>query len=487
MAGNFLLKAIKDELRCLEVDSEVHRLQEDQKDLISNYLTSLTRLKNMMSELTQKTVTNSCPGKEETCGRLEEKEEENSQVGVIIKSNEFDEVHKVVLKELVPLVVVVVAAHTGKHYWTSGVSRKMAMSVIHEIMSSCGCKSISELLVGHSDPLTPTQSPYLTTFSDTGRCPLPRDDTSTGPIFSKGFLKEILVLLKAKLKRDSWKSHPNSKHALLWCLRKIKHPHVGSHLDSFLPPLLMLIDDHEIYHKALGLSGMTHLISNTDGAELKWHGRAEVVLEAIKPLLYNNEVDVINTLHPCLLKLLPVLDGPTPRTIDGPRKPGRADKVFSIFLSSMDMESKLAVRKAYSTHLSGYIELLGIFTVRHLKQLLSILFSYLEFPDYCGEETRVNSLNTLSCLMSNCWPRIPGHSESILKTLLKLLSDLCPDESTTPDKQDVQKQLPLICHCLVMLGRCHPEIKMTYKDLLVECNHVTLKRCLKNALKELEM
>ena len=80
-----------------------------------------------MSELTQKTVTNSCPEKEETCGRLEEKEEENSQVGVIIKSNEFDEVHKVVLKELVPLVVVVVAAHTGKHYWTSGASRKMAM------------------------------------------------------------------------------------------------------------------------------------------------------------------------------------------------------------------------------------------------------------------------------------------------------------------------------------------------------------------------
>ena len=31
--------------------------------------------------------------------------------------------------------------------------------------------------------------------------------------------------------------------------------------------------------------------------------------------------------------------------------------------------------------------------------------------------------------------RIPGHSESILKTLLKLLSDLCPDESTIPDKQ----------------------------------------------------
>ena len=26
----------------------------------------------------------------------------------------------------------------------------------------------------------------------------------------------------------------------------IQHPHVGSHLDSFLPPLLMLIDDHEV-------------------------------------------------------------------------------------------------------------------------------------------------------------------------------------------------------------------------------------------------
>ena len=102
-------------------------LYTDQKDLISNYLTSLTRLKNIISQLTQKTVTSSCPEKEETCGRLKEKEEENSQDRVSIKSNEFDEVHRVVLKELVPLVVVVVAAHTGKHYWTSGASRKMAM------------------------------------------------------------------------------------------------------------------------------------------------------------------------------------------------------------------------------------------------------------------------------------------------------------------------------------------------------------------------
>ena len=42
----------------------------------------------------------------------------------------------------------------------------------------------------------------------------------------------------------------------------------------------------------------------------------------MKHLLYTNEVVVINSLHPCFLTLLPIIDGPAPRTVDSPRKVG---------------------------------------------------------------------------------------------------------------------------------------------------------------------
>lgn len=62
--------------------------------------------------------------------------------------------------------------------------------------------------------------------------------------------------------------------------------------------------------------------------------------------------------------------------------------------------------QAYVSHVSPYIELMGIFTVRYLKSLLSVLFEYMEYPDYCGEETRMISLKTLCCLMKYTWPRL---------------------------------------------------------------------------------
>lgn len=85
----------------------------------------------------------------------------------------------------------------------------------------------------------------------------------------------------------------------------------------------------------------------------------------------------------------------------------------------MNTESKIAVRKvseksngsfeffnkAYITYISKYINLMGIYSVRYIKQLLSIISSYIEYPDYHGEQTRIISLQMLLSLMKNTWPR----------------------------------------------------------------------------------
>ena len=70
---------------------------------------------------------------------------------------------------------------------------------------------------------------------------------------------------------------------------------------------------------------------------------------------------------------------------------------------------------------------MGIFTVRYLKSLLSVLFEYMEYPDYCGEETRMNSLKTLCCLMKCTWPRLVEWMNGWMDGWMVLLIDQLMD------------------------------------------------------------
>ena len=40
-----------------------------------------------------------------------------------------------------------------------------------------------------------------------------------------------------------------------------------------------------------------------------------------------------------------------------------------------------------------------------LQQLLRVVVGCVEYPDYCGEETRIQALKALLTLMRNVWPR----------------------------------------------------------------------------------
>lgn len=306
-------------------------------------------------------------------------------------------------------------------------------------------------------------------------------------VFTGGIIKPLLSLLRSRLTRETWKKQPNAKHALVWTLRQLKHPHLSPHLLSLLPPLLMLLDDHESYHKVLGLSAMTHLIKNTDPSELRWYGRSEVIYEAIKNILYVREVEVIHSLHGCLVHLLPVLEGPHPVSVTMPRKPTRTDEVFRILLNNLDMESKIALRKAYVTHLSKYMEILGIYTARHVKQVLKVAAECLRYPDYSGEQTRAAALGALLTLMKHVWPRVPCHRDTLLKMLLRLVSDLCPEDDYIPDKPvEVTRQLKLVSECMVMLQHCCGNLEDVYHSLQRDCVHRGLLSCLETSLASLE-
>ena len=57
---------------------------------------------------------------------------------------------------------------------------------------------------------------------DTDRRKEEGEEKQDGLIFRVGLLKPILFVLRGKLTKESWKTHPTAKHALVWCLKHLQ-------------------------------------------------------------------------------------------------------------------------------------------------------------------------------------------------------------------------------------------------------------------------
>lgn len=169
--------------------------------------------------------------------------------------------------------IVVAAGHSGSHYWTDTENRKLAHDVLVILCTKFGHTSCHDLL---------TKNALL--------------------------LSAIWDHLKTILTKCSWKNHPVHKQALVWVIKSLEHPNLTPHFHNFIPPILWMLDDYSDYHRVLALSVINHILLHMNHTELRWQGRAQLLYQAIQPLLYVNSSHVVSAVHPCLLKLLPVFD-----------------------------------------------------------------------------------------------------------------------------------------------------------------------------------
>jgi len=148
----------------------------------------------------------------------------------------------------------------------------------------------------------------------------------------------------------------------------------------------------------------------------------------------------------------------------------------------MEFESKIAIRRVCSRHLKHFIQHMGITTLRHFKRLLRVIFSYLEVSDYPNEEARLEILDTLHTTMVYAWPRIPHHSSSILKSLLKLQVDV-KDSAPHLTAQAYQQLNEKISECLfVLLMCCGTPVEEQLRELTKGVGHKEVEDCIFNVL-----
>ncbi|XP_053405231.1 TELO2-interacting protein 2-like [Mercenaria mercenaria] len=323
----------------------------------------------------------------------------------------------------------VAVQHAVKDVWTNSSSETLANDSIHLLLETFGCPSVSVLLVLDTKHMSPID-----------------EDLHYSVPVKKSIIGKLLLQWKPNLQRNTWRQNPAVCSSFSWCLQQLKFPYLSDLIELVLPPCLLFVDDHVAQSKEMGTSCLIHILQNATGEELRWYGRADVIYEALKLQMFTTEDSVLKMTHEALLLTLKVVvkeDSSLGTT-------SKYDEIFSLILQAASHENKLVLRRIHTHSLHKFIECLGINVVKYMKRLLELVEEYLEVSDAPFEQARLNTLKALKSFIKTAWPRIPSHSETILKILVKLIHQL--SSTQTGNSQTVDSQLlTLAVECLELL------------------------------------
>lgn len=131
--------------------------------------------------------------------------------------------------------------------------------------------------------------------------------------------------------------------------------------------------------------------------ELRWYGRADVMYDSLLRALFGCDHVCLDAVILCLFDVLNVVEA-SPRCTTGPRLWSRHDDVFAKYLTNMEMESRIPLRRVYAKHLRLFVSRLGITVVRHLSRLLHVVSDYLQVTR--RSDTLFNIFNFVSNFIS---------------------------------------------------------------------------------------
>ncbi|XP_077456093.1 TELO2-interacting protein 2 [Stigmatopora argus] len=358
-----------------------------------------------------------------------------------------DERALAVMMAVAPHVLIYTVTHTQKQPWTSVTSQKAARCLQSSLLQAGGWRDSAHMLTGESS--------------------------------AEGVLGAVLDVLQPQLTREAWQWCDEVKFVFAWTLLQVPRPFLAPHLPRFLGPALLLNDHHEPDKCMLGIRCLHHIVSHTAASELRALNRAHVMYDALFKHLYGTHAGVIQLTLRCLLDLLPVLESP-PSSVAAPptrRRAGRHDDVLRLFLTHMEAEHKVALRRVYAQELPAYLQKMGVCTCRHLGRLARVLPAYLEVSDAPEEVTRINALRALEHIFTAAWPRVACGVKTWLPCLLRLLVDTASEPGLSPSV--TQELTQRVARCLVLLDAAlDGRLQCALKQVDSSCCSAEVARCL---------
>ena len=268
-------------------------------------------------------------------------------------------------------------------------------------------------------------------------------------------LQHVLNEVLSKLTRTTWKLNPAASRVFQRCLLATRQPLLSDFLPMFLPPTLLFVDDFEAENRLSGLRCLHHIMQHASKTELRWYGRSDVIYDSLLRAWFGCDDVALEAVILCLFEVLDIVES-SPRRATSPRSWGRHDDVFAKYLTNMEMESKVPLRRVYAKHLGFFVSKLGITVVRHLSQLLRVMANYLQVTGGPDEQCRCDVLEALSVTLSETWPRVSGHADDIMKSLVRLLVDVRKQTDTISTSMHFDLQRRAL-DCVQLLRKICPE------------------------------
>jgi hypothetical protein len=328
------------------------------------------------------------------------------------------------------VAIVLCAEHSDSTQpWTSEECTRSATNLVDAVCQTNGCVSLEDYL---------------------------RKNTEAGTVFFTDVLP--------KLAKTSWKLSPAAPVAFEYILVRVKRPNVGENLHLLLPPSLLFLDDFQTENKFLGLRCLAHIIDNSSKAELRCLGRIDVIFDTLQKLLYLNDAAVLDRLIPVIIGALSIYE-----KTSGMHPYDRTDDILHRYLHDAYMSSNnTALRAVYAMHLASLVDHAGLKVVRHTGGFVKVLEEYLQVYEGTREGVKLNVLRALKTFIQVAKPRVPRHSNSLAKPLLRLIYDISVNQATTSEDTQCDYTSNYRSALLELSGDCLRTICQTAKSVSSE-------------------
>lgn len=284
--------------------------------------------------------------------------------------------------------------------WTTEEHAMLSTKLFDLISRKASSKSIQTALFGFLDEVKPVFRLQNAAVSDKGL-----------PVRQRG-QKSV------PFGQQPWKSDtPEANAVFSWavCRLDLDEMTIQRIWHLLIPPLLTIVDDYEPRYKRRGITVCYELLSNQPFiAMMIKSGLDGVFYDAIsKGLMFVREDDTGKLLDITLRTLLKIVDLPSQK--------GKLEAIFNdgMLLSFAYHGDNITTAIILLRALPGFIDRLGITTVKYLKDLVPLLCDKMAFPSV---HSRVNdlvkaALVSMQVLIKTCWPRIPRYGGMILAGL----------------------------------------------------------------------
>lgn len=259
--------------------------------------------------------------------------------------------------------------------------------------------------------------------------------------------RTILLALRPKLQKDTWKAYPAAVVCYKWILYQTEKPGLYYYIEDVLPTALLIIDDYVPDNVVIGLECLHQIIQHSHLRKgLVDSGNAKLIFQILTRLTHQREAKYVILVYLCLTSLLATIE----HWDNGLNvfEWTKRDDVLAVLLDNMEFELNVELRCAYMLSLPQLLTNIGC--AKWCERLARILSEYCEH--HTDLKTLKATLKAAKTFLLMFHLRVAAHCVPLYTVFLKLHFDL----TKTPvfDKEIMQN----LEDCIFLLYKLSPNV-----------------------------